>query len=421
MRHRLPSPAGSSRRRTRTTARRPAGDSPTRCPAASSTARSARPSTRCPRSRCARWPTPRRGATGYPPSIGTPALPGGRGGVDRPPVRRRRSTPTSVIACIGTKELVASLPHVPVAARPVARHRAVPGDRVPHLRDGRAARRACARCRCRSTTEWHLDLDARRADDDAERALCCGSTTRRTPPASPRRRDAMAASSRGRASAGSSWPATSATPSSPTTTPARRPRRSPRSPPASTACSRCTRSRSGRTWPGCAPGSSPATPSWSATSARCASTPGSWSRRRSRPRPPPRSATTTHVDEQRARYAARRALVLDGARGARAWCTPAARRPSICGSRPSGGEDGWEIAARLAEAGLLVAPGDLYGPGGADHARVALTLTDDRLELAQRSRRLDRAEPRPSRRPTVCRPRASRSPRSGRPATTSPR
>ena len=35
-------------------------------------------------------------------------------------------------------------------------------------------------------------------------------------------------------------------------------------------------------------------------------------------------------------------------------------------------DDGWELAARLAEAGTLVAPGSLYGPAAADHVRLAL-------------------------------------------------
>jgi succinyldiaminopimelate transaminase len=48
-----------------------------------------------------------------------------------------------------------------------------------------------------------------------------------------------------------------------------------------------------------------------------------------------------------------------------------------------GADDGWEIAARLAhEAGLLVSPGDLYGALGADHVRIALVQPRDRLELA---------------------------------------
>ena len=46
-------------------------------------------------------------------------------------------------------------------------------------------------------------------------------------------------------------------------------------------------------------------------------------------------------------------------------------------------DDGWEIAARLAHgAGMLVAPGDLYGAPGADHVRLALVQPRDRLELA---------------------------------------
>jgi aspartate/methionine/tyrosine aminotransferase len=45
-------------------------------------------------------------------------------------------------------------------------------------------------------------------------------------------------------------------------------------------------------------------------------------------------------------------------------------------------DDGWELAARLAEAGTLVAPGSLYGPAGADHVRLALTQPLDRLQLA---------------------------------------
>ena len=41
------------------------------------------------------------------------------------------------------------------------------------------------------------------------------------------------------------------------------------------------------------------------------------------------------------------------------------------------------IAARLAErAGIVVAPGDLYGEAGAAHARLALTQPTARLELA---------------------------------------
>jgi aspartate/methionine/tyrosine aminotransferase len=46
------------------------------------------------------------------------------------------------------------------------------------------------------------------------------------------------------------------------------------------------------------------------------------------------------------------------------------------------GADGWQIAQRLAEAGTLVSPGDLYGPAGAQHVRVALVQPHERLHIA---------------------------------------
>ncbi|MEX2256363.1 MAG: succinyldiaminopimelate transaminase [Acidimicrobiia bacterium] len=88
----------------------------------------------------------------------------------------------------------------------------------------------------------------------------------------------------------------------------------------------------------------------------------------------------SHVDEQRARYATRRAralpaleafgLVHDGGPSAfYLWLRSAGEET-----------DGWELAGRLARAGVLGAPGDLYGPAGASHVRLALTLTDDQVE-----------------------------------------
>jgi len=89
-----------------------------------------------------------------------------------------------------------------------------------------------------------------------------------------------------------------------------------------------------------------------------------------------------HVEEQRVRYAARwgrlapaleaHGFVHDGGpSGFYLWLRDA-----------SGAGDGWAIAARLAEHGLLVAPGDLYGPAGHRHARLALSIPDERVELA---------------------------------------
>ena len=50
------------------------------------------------------------------------------------------------------------------------------------------------------------------------------------------------------------------------------------------------------------------------------------------------------------------------------------------------GDDGWQFTERLARAGgALVSPGELYGPEGASHVRIAVVQPDDRLELvAQR-------------------------------------
>jgi succinyldiaminopimelate transaminase len=91
-------------------------------------------------------------------------------------------------------------------------------------------------------------------------------------------------------------------------------------------------------------------------------------------------ADDAHVDEQRARYWDRRVLMIDGLKAAGIksvggpatfylWCR-------------SEGEDGWALTARVAKAGLLVSPGDLYGPDGAPFVRAALVQPRDRLELA---------------------------------------
>ena len=92
-------------------------------------------------------------------------------------------------------------------------------------------------------------------------------------------------------------------------------------------------------------------------------------------------ADDDHVDLQRERYRRRLGLLGDalGAVGVDApfpdggfylWC-----------SRE--GEDGWTLAASLAErAGLVVSPGDLYGAPGARHVRLAVVQPDSRLEVA---------------------------------------
>jgi aspartate/methionine/tyrosine aminotransferase len=86
-----------------------------------------------------------------------------------------------------------------------------------------------------------------------------------------------------------------------------------------------------------------------------------------------------HVEEQRARYAARRAALRtaleshgfridhsDG--GLYLWAT----RDEPC----------WDTVKTLADRGILVAPGEFYGAAGARHVRVALTATDERVAVA---------------------------------------
>ena len=46
------------------------------------------------------------------------------------------------------------------------------------------------------------------------------------------------------------------------------------------------------------------------------------------------------------------------------------------------GEDAQATVGWLAERGILVAPGTFYGPSGAQHVRVALTATDERVDAA---------------------------------------
>ncbi len=90
-------------------------------------------------------------------------------------------------------------------------------------------------------------------------------------------------------------------------------------------------------------------------------------------------ADEKHVHEQRERYRARRetlraALVRAGftidhsSAGLYLWAT----RDEPC----------WSTVDHLAARGILVAPGEFYGPAGRRHVRVALTATDERVGAA---------------------------------------
>jgi succinyldiaminopimelate transaminase len=87
-------------------------------------------------------------------------------------------------------------------------------------------------------------------------------------------------------------------------------------------------------------------------------------------------ADDAHVAEQRGRYAVRRELVaaalvragfeIDHSEaGLYLWAT----RREPC----------WQTVSVLADQGVLVAPGEFYGAAGAEHVRVALTATDERI------------------------------------------
>jgi succinyldiaminopimelate transaminase len=87
-----------------------------------------------------------------------------------------------------------------------------------------------------------------------------------------------------------------------------------------------------------------------------------------------------HADVQLARYAARRERLRAALRTA-GWAveeSPAGLY--LWATHP--GLDCRTSVQRLAEAGILVAPGEIYGPAGVRHIRVALTATDERIEAA---------------------------------------
>ena len=86
-----------------------------------------------------------------------------------------------------------------------------------------------------------------------------------------------------------------------------------------------------------------------------------------------------HVTEQRTRYARRREVLLE-ALGSAGFTVDASQAGlylwATC-AQPCMDTVQW-----FADNGILVAPGDFYGPAGASHVRVALTATDERISAA---------------------------------------
>ncbi len=86
-----------------------------------------------------------------------------------------------------------------------------------------------------------------------------------------------------------------------------------------------------------------------------------------------------HEKVQRERYAQRRAILLPALRAAGFSVDHSEAGLYLWAGRGQGCR---ETVTWLAERGILVAPGDFYGPGGAKHVRVALTATDERINAA---------------------------------------
>lgn len=86
-----------------------------------------------------------------------------------------------------------------------------------------------------------------------------------------------------------------------------------------------------------------------------------------------------HVEEQHARYAARRTLLRGALESAGFRIDHSEASLYLWATR---GEDCWATVADLAEQGILVAPGEFYGPSGRQHVRVAFTATDERVAAA---------------------------------------
>ena len=87
-----------------------------------------------------------------------------------------------------------------------------------------------------------------------------------------------------------------------------------------------------------------------------------------------------HADQQRAVYGARRDRLLAAFQAAGWEISHSAAGLYLWAQRP--GQDGWGSVELLAGLGILVAPGEFYGPAGRQHVRIALTATDERVDAA---------------------------------------
>jgi succinyldiaminopimelate transaminase len=86
-----------------------------------------------------------------------------------------------------------------------------------------------------------------------------------------------------------------------------------------------------------------------------------------------------HAADQHARYAARRAKLREALESAGFRIDHSEASLYLWATRD---EDCWDTVSRLADLGILVAPGAFYGRAGSRHVRVAFTATDERVDAA---------------------------------------
>jgi succinyldiaminopimelate transaminase len=86
-----------------------------------------------------------------------------------------------------------------------------------------------------------------------------------------------------------------------------------------------------------------------------------------------------HVIEQRERYRGRRTELLHALAAAGFTVEESTAGLYLWATRS---ESCWDTVNWLAERGIFVAPGEFYGVNGAQHVRVALTATDERVAAA---------------------------------------
>lgn len=87
----------------------------------------------------------------------------------------------------------------------------------------------------------------------------------------------------------------------------------------------------------------------------------------------------SHVVTQREVYRSRRAVLRAALESAGFRIDDSQAGLYLWATR---GQPCWETVNALAASGILVAPGDFYGTAGAQHVRVALTATDERVRAA---------------------------------------